>query len=111
MTATTLAEPVKLGREEAAHAHLNGFRPGDKVEVNGREARVYCTAACGYIRYQGRVIKDASAVLVESAGAKAYVSVRTLLRGEHTITSEADAKTGNVRCFGRTAYAEQNPEV
>jgi hypothetical protein len=95
-----LAAP-ELTREEAAYAHLASFRRGDEVEVNGQPGRV------AYAQQPGRTIYEAA--LLAEGRTQMYVSVRSLLAGWHTITSRADAATGNVRYFDRVTYAGQNP--
>jgi hypothetical protein len=91
-----IVETAELTREEAAYAHLASFAKGDIVDVDGRNWFQPGTV----IRAQrdGRTLEDAF-LLVSGCGIVTSVRVRDLLSSKFTITSQADAKAGNVRHF------------
>ena len=47
-------------------------------------------------------------LIVAGCGVETRITVGLLLAGQFTITSDADAKAGNVRYFDRAGYATQN---
>ncbi len=100
-----------LTRAEAAYAHLASFQRGDTVDVAGD--RFFMPGIVTQPQQDGPTIEDAYLVVSGTPatnGARQKVYVRDLLHAARTITTWADAATGNVRYFDQAGYAAQNPE-
>jgi hypothetical protein len=79
--AETTAAPATLTRAEAAYAHLASFQRGNRVIVDGREARVVYPQQDP----EGPRGIEAAYLMVTGYGTETHVTVRSLLDGTHAI--------------------------
>jgi hypothetical protein len=97
---------TRLTRAEDAYAHLASFQLGDQVDVGGRAFFQPGTVTTPQQHDHDGI--NRAYLVVTGCGVETKVTVGSLLAGKHTITSRADAATGNVRYFDTAGYATQN---
>jgi hypothetical protein len=97
---------VTLTRAEDAYAHLASFQRGDKVDVGGR--RFYQPGIVTTAQQHDYADINRAYLIVTGCGVETRVTVGALLSGKHTITSQAERGTGQVRHFDAVSYAMQD---
>jgi hypothetical protein len=96
---------TKLTRAEDAYAHLASFQRGDKVDVGGRR---FCQPGTVTTAQQDGTGINRAHLIVTGCGVETRVTVASLLSGKHTITSQAERGTGQVRHFDAVSYEMQD---